>query len=388
MSNARTYLDFNATAPLRPQARAAMLAALDCAGNASSVHREGRQARALLEAARRDVAGLAGVPVGGVIFTSGGTEAANLALTPSLCIGRERRDFDLLVVSAGEHPCVLQGHRFPAEQVIVLPLQRDGQLDLAALDEALAQNAGRRPLLGLQAANNETGVIQPVAAAAAKVGAAGGATVCDAVQTFGRIGCTAESLGADVLILSAHKLGGPKGAGALAFADENDHIRHVLMRGGGQERGRRAGTENVAAIAGFGAAADAAARNLGSEAAHTRGLRDELEESVLRIAPEAVIFGGDVERLPNTSCIAVPGASAETLLMAFDLDGVAVSSGSACSSGKVGKSHVLAAMGIEPAIAEGAIRVSFGWSSSEADVAHFAGAFAKAMERIHRRRAA
>jgi cysteine desulfurase len=387
MSRTRTYLDFNATAPLRPNARAAMVAALG-AGNASSVHREGRGARALIEAARRDVAALAAVPAGGVVFTSGGTEAANLALTPSLRIGKDRRDFDLFLVSAGEHPCVLQGHRFSPEQVITLALEANGRVDIAALDEALADNVGRRALLALQAANNETGVIQPIAEAAAKVRATGGATVCDAVQAFGRIPCGVESIGADVLILSAHKLGGPKGVGALVFANENDHIGDVIVRGGGQERGQRAGTENVAAIAGFGAAAEAVALSLDSEAKHTRVLRDRMEETVLQIAPDAVIFGADVERLPTTSCFAVPGTSAETLLMALDLGGVAVSSGSACSSGKVGKSHVLAAMGVKPAIANGAIRVSFGWSSSEADVQHFTGAFAKAIERIQRRRAA
>jgi cysteine desulfurase len=386
MLQTRTYLDFNATAPLRQNARAAMIGALDCVGNASSVHGEGRAARALIEAARRDAAALAGVPAGGVVFTSGGTEAANLALTPSLRIGKDRRDFDLLLVSAGEHPCVLQGHRFSPEQVITLPLEANGRVDLAALDEALADNAGRRALLALQAANNETGVIQPIAEAAAKVRATGGATVCDAVQAFGRTLCTAASLGADVLILSAHKLGGPKGIGALVFADENDHIGHVLVRGGGQERGQRAGTENVPATSGFGAAARIAASAL--EAEHTRGLRDRLEEELLRIAPDAVIFGAEVERLPNTSCFAVPGTSAETLLMALDLDGVAVSSGSACSSGKVGKSHVLAAMGVDPALASGAIRVSFGWSSRETDVEHFARAFGVAIERIQRRRAA
>jgi cysteine desulfurase len=191
-----------------------------------------------------------------------------------------------------------------------------------------------------------------------------------------------------VLILSAHKIGGPKGTGALVFADENDHITEVLLRGGGQERGQRAGTENVAAIAGFGAAAKAAACSLLSEAEHTKALRDWVEQRVLQIAPDVVIFGARVERLPNTSCFAVPGTSAETLLMALDLAGVAVSSGSACSSGKVGKSHVLAAMGVEPVIANGAMRVSFGWSSTEADVEHFAGAFVKALERIQRRRAA
>jgi cysteine desulfurase len=212
--------------------------------------------------------------------------------------------------------------------------------------------------------------------------------VCDAVQSVGRIGCAAESLAADVLILSAHKLGGAKGAGALAFGDENSHIGNVLIRGGGQEHGQRAGTENVAAIAAFGAAVQGVSYDLHAEAEHATLLRDQLEQAVLQIAPDAVIFGRDVERLPNTSCFAVPGTSAETLLMALDLDGVAVSSGSACSSGKVGKSHVLAAMGVEPAIADGAIRVSFGWSSSGADVEHFARAFATVIERTQRRRAA
>jgi cysteine desulfurase len=252
----------------------------------------------------------------------------------------------------------------------------------------LDENAGKHPLLALQAANNETGVIQPIAEAAAKVRAAGGATVCDAVQAFGRIPSTPTSLGADVLILSAHKIGGPKGAGALAFADENDHIGDVLVRGGGQERSQRAGTENVQAIVGFGAAVQAVSCALPAEAEHTRGLRDGLEEAVLRIAPDAVIFGADAERLPNTSCFAVPGTSAETLLMALDLDGVAVSSGSACSSGKVGRSHVLAAMGVDPALARGAMRVSVGWSSTEADVEYFARAFGTAIERTQRRRAA
>jgi cysteine desulfurase len=388
MSQTRTYLDFNATAPLRPEARAAMVAAMGSGGNASSVHREGREARALVEAARREIAAVAGVPSAGLVFTSGGTEAANLALTPSLRIGRDRRDFDLLLIAAAEHACVLQGHRFASEQVIIVPLEPSGRIDGAALDEALAQNPGKRPLLALQAANNETGVIQQVAEAAAKLRGAGGATVCDAVQALGRIPSEITISGAEVLILSAHKLGGPKGVGALVFAGDNDHIGDVLIRGGGQERGQRAGTENVAAIAGFGAAAEAAALDLASEAEYTKRLRDRLERAVLRIAPDAVIFGAELERLPNTTCFAVPGTSTETLVMALDLDGVAVSSGSACSSGKVGKSHVLAAMGVDPAVARGAIRVSFGWSSREADVDHFASAFATAIERVQGRRAA
>ncbi len=388
MSHTRSYLDFNATAPLRPQARAAVIATMDLVGNASSVHYEGRAARAVVERAREEVAALAGVPAAGVVFTSGGTEAANLVLTPTLRIGRDRRDFDLLLVSAGEHPCVLQGHRFPAEQVVALPLETSGRVDLAALDDALAANPDRRPLLALQAANNETGVVQPVRAAAEKVRGVGGATICDAVQAFGRVPCDGPEFGADVLILSGHKIGGPKGVGAIAFADENDHIGDVLIRGGGQERGQRAGTENVAAIAGFGAAAEAASRQLQAEARSARALRDKVETLVLEIAPDAVIFGAAVDRLPNTSMFAVPGTAAETLLIALDLDGVAVSSGSACSSGKVGKSQVLAAMGVDPELASGALRVSFGWSSSGAQVEHFAAAFAAGVDRIRRRRAA
>jgi cysteine desulfurase len=388
MSHRRSYLDYNATAPLRPQARAAVIAAIDLVGNASSVHHEGRAARTVVERARHEVAVLAGVSAAGLVFTSGGTEAANLVLSPRLRIGRDRRDFDLLLVSAGEHPCILQGHRFAADQVVALPLETGGRVDLAALDAVLAAHPDRRPLLALQAANNETGVVQPVRAAAEKVRAVGGAVVCDAVQAFGRMASAAKELGADVLILSAHKIGGPKGAGALAFADENDHIGDVLIRGGGQERGQRAGTENVAAIAGFGSAAEAAGRQLEAEARNTRALRNKLEAMVLEIAPDAVIFGANVDRLPNTSMFAVPETSAETLLIALDVDGVAVSSGSACSSGKVGKSHVLAAMRVDPELASGALRVSFGWSSSAADAEHFAIAFAAAVDRIRRRRAA
>jgi cysteine desulfurase len=385
MPQTRTYLDFNATAPLRREARAAFVNALDHVGNASSVHREGREARALIEAARRQVAALALVPAGGIVFTSGGTESANLVLTPALQIGRDARPFDLLLVGAGEHVCVLAGHRFAPADVIVLPLQGNGRLDTVALDTALAANPGKRPLLALQAANNETGIVQPVAEAAAKVRAADGATVCDAVQACGRIPCTAGT-GADVLILSAHKMGGPKGAGALAFADADSHVRGTLVRGGGQERGQRAGTENLAAIAGFGAAA--AAWQQAADADHIMRLRHRLETAVFHSAPDATIFGADVERLPNTSMFALPGVSAETLLMGLDLDGIAVSSGSACSSGKVGRSHVLAAMAVDPALAKGAIRVSFGWSSSEADVEHFAASFAAIVERVRTRRAA
>ena len=384
MPVSRAYLDHNASSPLRPAARRVMLAALDLAGNPSSVHAEGRAARNLIETARTEVAALAGAAPKNVVFTSGATEALNLALTPDLQrAGAAASGCDVLLIAGGEHACVNDGHRFPAGAVDVLALASTGQLDLAALDAALARHAGRRVMLALQAANNETGVVQPVAEAAARVHASGGILVCDAVQAAGRIEARLAALGADVLVLSSHKLGGPKGAGALCFASDEYHMRRALVRGGGQERGWRAGTENVAAIAGFGAAAAAAATD---EAQRLAAWRDELEDDVRRMAPEAVFFGVEAERLPNTSCFAVPGVEAQTLLMSLDVDGVAVSSGSACSSGKVKPSHVLAAMGVGPDLAKGAIRLSLGWNSRAEDLDAFLRAFEKSIGTIRARR--
>jgi len=377
----RCYLDHNATAPLRPGARARMLDALELGGNPSSVHREGRAARALVETARTEVAALAGVEPRNIVFTASGTEAANLALTPAIMVpGRAAPQ--RLIVSAGEHPCVLAGHRFVAENVAVAPLDADGRVDLGWLANALVD--GPPAMLALQAANNETGIIQPVAEAARLVHAADGVVVCDAVQRAGRL--PLDRLGADILILSAHKLGGPTGAGALAAASRDLHVA-PLLRGGGQERGVRAGTENVAAIAGFGAACVEAAAAMGGEAERLTRLREGLRAAVLAVAPDAVIFGQG-ERLPNTLSFAAPGLSAETLLIALDLDGVAVSSGSACSSGKVARSHVLKAMGVSDEVAAGAIRLSLGWASGEADVVRFAEAFAGIARRARRRNAA
>ncbi|MGD0723611.1 MAG: cysteine desulfurase family protein [Roseiarcus sp.] len=383
----RTYLDFNATATLRPAARAACEAAFAVDGNPSSAHREGREARAAIEAGRAAVAELAGVAPRAVTFAASGTEAVNLVLTPALAVRPGAAPPVRLIVSAGEHACVLRGHRFAPASVEVAQLLADGRIDLDALSRSLARQPGP-VMLALQGANNETGVIQPVAEAAAIVHAAGGVVVCDAVQLAGRAPCSAADLGADFLILSAHKLGGPKGVGALVAASPDVAVTLPLVRGGGQERGLRAGTENVAAIAGFGAAASLARAELAREPARLAVLRDALAACVARAAPDAVVFGAGAPRLTNTLCFAVPGVSAETLLIALDLAGIAVSSGAACSSGKVARSHVLDAMGVAPAIATGAIRLSLGWSSAEADVAQFGAAFAEIVDRVRRGRRA
>jgi cysteine desulfurase len=359
---ARVYLDWNATALLRPAAREAARAALDVCGNPSSVHGEGRAARRLVETARGEVAALVNADPRNVIFTSGGTEANALALDPS----PER---DRLLVSAIEHPSVLSGGRFGPSAIETLPVKADGAIDLTTLERRLAEfaRAGARPLVSLMAANNETGVIQPVAAAAEIVHRHSGFLHVDAVQAAGRISLDIHALGADLLTLSAHKLGGLKGAGALVKRDEAMVIE-PLIKGGGQERGARAGTENVAAIAAFGAAAKAAKADLATEARHMVALRDRLEAQLRAMAPEAVIFGAGADRLPNTTLVALPGGKAETLVIAFDLDGVAVSSGAACSSGKVAPSHVLAAMGIAGERARGAIRISLGPTTTETDI--------------------
>jgi cysteine desulfurase len=383
----RSYLDFNATAPLRGEARAAALAAFECVGNPSSIHAEGRAARAIVEEARAAVAALAGVSPRGVTFTASGTEAANLVLTPAIAIAHGGAPPARLIVSAGEHACVLKGHRFAPALVEVAPLRDDGRVDLTAL-AAMLDRDKRPAMLALQGANNETGIVQPVAEAAALVHAAGGVVVCDAVQLAGRAPCKAAELGADFLILSAHKLGGPKGGGALVAASPDIGVAQPLLRGGGQERGARAGTENVAGIAGFGAAARAVAAEMAGETPRLARLRDALAAHIRDIAPDAVIFGESARRLPNTLCFAIPGIGAETLVIALDLAGIAVSSGAACSSGKVARSHVLDAMKIAPEIAAGAIRLSLGWSSGDAEVAHFGEALAGIVSRMTRGRAA
>jgi cysteine desulfurase len=376
----RTYLDYNATAPLRPEAREAALSATTTTGNPSSIHTEGRLARRIVEDARADVARLAGVGSRCVTFVSGGTEAANSALNPCFGAGMAGRPLERLIVSGGEHLCVLSGHRFPASAVEVAPLAADGRIDLDWLDAAVRRSG--RVLLALQGANNETGVIQPVAQSAALVHAAGGFVFCDAVQLAGRADCDIAALGADALALSAHKMGGPKGVGAIVAARPGFSLGEPLIRGGGQERGARGGTENVAAIAGFGAAARSCFADWSAEAERLLTLRERLARGVRDVSPHAVIFGETAPRLPNTLCFAAPGVEAATLMIALDLAGVAVSSGSACSSGKVAPSHVLAAMGAAPELTRGAIRLSLGWASEEDDVRRFAAAFAASIGRM------
>jgi cysteine desulfurase len=265
-------------------------------------------------------------------------------------------------------------------------LGADGRIDLAALEAALDSDGPA--MLALQGANNETGVVQPIAEAAALVHARGGIVVCDAVQLAGRTPLDEATLGADFIILSAHKFGGPKGVGALIPTRPELNIGSPMLRGGGQERGARAGTENVAGISGFGAAARTARAEVEGEAARLAGLRDRLEARILGAAPDAVVFGAGAPRLPNTTCFAVPGIAAAMLLMRLDLAGVAASSGSACSSGKVARSHVLTAMGIAPDLAAGAIRLSLGWASREADIELFEEAFAPAVASLRKRRGA
>ncbi len=352
------YLDHNATTPVRPEAAAAVAEALAQNGNASSVHRHGRLARRTIDDARESVAALVDAPAANLVFTSGGTEANNQAL---------RGVPGALLVSAVEHDSVL-GARDDANTVAV---DGDGVLDLARLGEELARRDGPG-LVSVMLANNETGVLQPGVEIAAIAHEHDWLVHCDAVQAAGKIEVSFRDLGVDLMSVSAHKLGGPQGVGALVVRDGLDLA--PLMRGGGQERRRRAGTENRAGITGFGVAAAMARQGLDAMQG-LASLRDEMEARILAAVPEAVLHGAGVERMPNTSCIGLPSKTAETQVIALDLAGVAVSAGSACSSGKVTPSHVLRAMGLDDNAAQNAIRVSLGWNSSAEDVDRFVDAW-------------
>jgi len=379
MAATRAYLDYNASAPLLPLARAAMLAALDSSANASSVHSEGRAARRIIEDARRNVAALVNGQAEHVVFTSGATEAATTLLTPEWQMGRARLRMGKVYVSAADHPCLLNGGRFGAERTAHVGVNADGILDLEALAAVLAAHdkAEGLPLVAIHAANNETGVVQPLEEIGRIVKEAGGVLVADAVQAAGRIPLDISAGYIDFLILSSHKIGGPQGAGAFVACSDL-MMPKPLVVGGGQEKGFRAGTENLAAIAGFGAAAAQALEALAG-VNEICDLRDEIEASVLSRAPDAEIFGRQAARLANTTFFAIPGIKSETAQIAFDLAGVALSAGSACSSGKVGPSHVLKAMGHENP--EGALRVSVGPATTRAEVQQFTAALSSLLAR-------
>lgn len=362
------YCDYNAGAPLRPEARAAMLAALEGRGNPSSVHADGRKARAAVEGAREAIAKGLGARAADVVFASGATEAAHLALEGAWAGGVRQ-----LAVSEVEHECVFASARALDRDCAVLPVDARGVIDLAGLSRFA--EAQKQPfLLALMLANNETGVIQPVAEASAIVHAAGGVLLCDACQGVGRIPATLENLGADYLLVSSHKLGGAPGAGVLAMACGVPFAPPRL--GGGQERGRRPGTENIAAIAAMAAGLAASLAEREAEASRLEALRDAAEAALRAMRPDAVIFGEGSQRLANTSCFAVPGLRAETALIQLDMAGVRASSGAACSSGKVRASRALLAMGVAPTRASEALRISFGWASTEQDLELFLAAMA------------
>ncbi|MBO0141765.1 cysteine desulfurase [Agrobacterium sp. Ap1] len=376
MALQRTYLDWNATAPLSDAARLAMVEAFSLPGNASSVHSEGRVARAAVEKARRQVASLVGAEPAHVTFTSGATEASNHVLTPDYRMGRAPVTVSRLYASAIEHPATREGGRFAPDQMTEVPVTPAGIVDLTALEALLASHdqASGLPMVAVMIVNNETGIIQPVAEAAALAHKYRGLMVVDAVQAAGRIALDINALDADFLIVSSHKIGGPKGVGALISRGEV-LMPKPLIRGGGQEKGHRSGTENFHAIIGFGAAAEVMSEDMEGRRTRIGELRDRLEQAMVQAAPDVVIHGADGPRVANTSFFTLPGIKAETGQIAFDLEGIALSAGSACSSGKVGQSHVLTAMGFNSDI--GGLRISLGPETTEADIETAIAAFRK-----------
>ena len=380
------YLDHNATSPLRPECLAAVTHALAIGGNPSSVHAAGRAARAVVQEAQGAIAQLANAHAHDIIFTSGATEAANLALAGAIEGAMDQHDKEMgaritrLFVSGIEHACVLVtakrlAERVPGLRLEILAVTQDGVLDTEALRVALREGKGRA-LVAVMAANNETGVIQPIAEISRLVREAGALLLVDAVAAAGKIAVDATLC--DYLVLSGHKLGAPQGVGALVVANGAPFAAQTV--GGGQQFGYRAGTENLSGIAGFGVAARVVHDGDG-ERARIAHLRDRFETLLKQAIPPAVIFGADSPRLVGTSNFALPGVSAEAALIALDLDGVAVSAGSSCASGKVSPSHVLGALAVDYALATSALRVSFGWNSESADVEAAIASLAKLWQR-------
>jgi cysteine desulfurase len=367
MNGGRTYLDWNATAPLHPEARAAVERALDVFGNPSSVHVEGRRARAIVETARDQVAALVGARTSEIVFTSGATEACNMVLSAP---------WGAIVRAGIEHDAVLKPAAASGCEIVDLGVAGSGVVDLADLADktcaAVARHGAGRVLLALQLANNETGVIQPLGEATAIARGGGAVVFSDAVQAAGRIPVDFPALGVDAMAVSAHKFGGPKGIGALIVRDSYE--LPALIQGGGQERRRRGGTENIPGIAGFGAAAEAARQTI-AEQDRIGTLRDRLEAGLVALTPDAEIVGATTDRLANTTCVTVPGLSAETLVIRFDLAGFAISAGAACSAGKIGASSVLLAMGLSEYTARSAIRISFGSTTTDREIDRFLDAW-------------
>ena len=379
MTRPAVYLDHNASAPLLPEARAAVLAALDLTGNPSSVHRHGQALRQLIEDARDRVASLAGADRQQVVFTGSATEAITQAIVGSVrALGIEN-----IVISAGEHAAVSRAAELAGVPVTLIGLDADGVIKTDELADRLvqAEAAGERLLVAVHWVNNETGVVQPIGRIEALVGPTPHYLFIDATQAFGKLPLEFASRPSDMMAVSAHKIGGPAGVGVLLAKAHADAVR--LIPGGGQEQNRRGGTESAALIAGFGAAAAAFGGRY--DATRIAGLARALEEGIRRLDTAAVIFGEDAERLGNVVDFASPGLKASAAMMALDLMGISVSSGSACSSGKVGRSHVLEAMGVDPALAECAVRVSLGWSSTSEDVTAFLQGFAEVLGRHQRR---
>ncbi len=381
MNNTRTYLDWNASARIYPQVVEAMSNALREGGNASSVHQEGRSAHSKIEAAREQVAQLINADARSIIFTSGGTEANSLALSGLAGTGAINR----ILISDIEHPSVMAAADQKEVAFNSIPVNSDGIVDLNALEAALieATAANERVLVSIMWANNETGVIQPIEKIATLAHEHAALVHCDGIQAAGKVPVDFISSGVDLMSLSAHKIGGPQGAGALVV--HPSLVLAPMIRGGGQELSRRAGTENLSGIVGFGLAAEISKRDIYSD--RISSLRNELESKIKHINNDVVIFGENVKRLPNTSCIAMPGATAETLLIMFDLAGIAVSSGSACSSGKVATSHVLIAMGIDVALAKSAIRISLGRTTTQEDIEKFIAVWSKITEQAAKQKA-
>lgn len=386
----RLYFDHNASAPVRPAAADAVARALLVPGNPSSIHGEGRVARGLLETARRQVAEAVGGQSRDVVFTSGATEALNTLLRPELLPATGPERLTRLLIGATEHAAVRDGHGFAADATQTLPVDENGLIVIGALEQALAALRGdgvfAPALVAIQLANNETGAIQPLADIARVVEAAGAVLVVDAVQAIGKIPFDLATSGAAAIAVSGHKCGGPKGAGAIIFNGERIRFGRALIAGGGQEMRRRSGTENLPGIAGLAAAMSDAVKEQSAYAVRSLAWRTRIETHVRAIAGDAIVFACDAARLPNTTLFSIPGLKAETLLMALDLAGIALSSGAACSSGKVGRSHVLDAMGVTPDAAAGAVRVSTGWNTTDQDVSEFCDRLQKTLTPLLQRR--